>query len=157
MILNLINMYELTYIIKPELSETEISAAVKKMADLIAKQNGSIISEKIDQKRRLAYPIKKAGFGTYVSVEFDSPGEGIIVISQAIKMDNTILRHLIIKKEIAKGPLPILKAKPKKTAFKKSTYKSIAEKKPASKETTAPSKKIKLEELDEKLEEILKD
>lgn len=149
-------MYELTYILKPDLSENEISPAAKKVADLITKQNGSIITEKIDQKRRLAYSIKKAGFGTYVSIEFESPSEAIIVISQTLKMDNEILRYLIIKKEISKGPQPILKAKPKKTTSRKSTYKSaVSDSKTAPKETAEPSKKIKLEELDKKLEEIL--
>ena len=83
-------MYELTYILRPELPEAEITQAAKKVADLIVKGNGSILSERIGQKRKLSYPIKKTKFGYYTIVEFEASPSLIIDFDKDLKLSKDI-------------------------------------------------------------------
>lgn len=143
-------MYDLTYIVKPTFTDAEVKVVVKKVADLIGKNGGSIIEEKILDKRRLMYPIKKQSYGFYVTQFFKSEPQSIFEIDNAMRHDVDVLRHLIIEgdshKTVAKGSL-----KPaKKKATKDATKTSVSFTKEKEKEVSA-------EDLDKRLEEILEE
>lgn len=140
-------MYELTYILNPNLQEQEVAAQADKVRGFINGHGGEIKTEKIDEKRKLAYPIKKQGFGFYVTSEFNLEAEKVEELEKQIRFDTNILRHLLTVKEIlppAKAKIRVPKAKEKEPAL-------------AVPKITLPKEKVKIEEIDKKLEELLEE
>lgn len=132
-------MYDLTYILNPNLSEEEVVNYKKQIRDLIISKEGQILAELPENKRKLAYPLKKMVQGYYLSLDFEMPAESLAELEKKLKLDNNVLRHLIIKKE-----------KIVVEAFsEEDTTKSRRERRPKKEE------RVKIEELDKKLEELL--
>lgn len=141
-------MYELTYIVNPNLSKDQVAAQIDKVRSFINELTGEVKNEKLWEKRRLAYPIKKQGFGFYITAEFNIEPQNIIELDKKIKLEQNILRHLLITKE----------------EIKEVHRRIILPKLPREKigigrrpEIQAPEEKVKIEELDKKLEEILEE
>ena len=89
--------YELIFIISPEVVEDKLDAAIESVSQSITGKGG-IISE-VEQwgKRRLAYPIKHFGEGSYVLVRFKmQPGRNK-ELEANLKISEDVLRHLLIK------------------------------------------------------------
>ncbi|MCM8800924.1 MAG: 30S ribosomal protein S6 [Candidatus Omnitrophica bacterium] len=92
--------YEAMFVIKPDLSESERKNKFQHISDVIAKNNGTVLQSNIwAEKRRLAFPIKKIHEATYYLVNFSAPPEAVDSIKQAYRIDEDILRTLIIKTE----------------------------------------------------------
>ena len=136
-------MYELIFLNDPlvEKMDTEI---VIKVRDFITGLGGQIKKENVWEKRKLAYPVKKHLLGFYVIFEFEIEAEKIDELQKQLRLNSDILRFLIINKEGIKEERPRVRlTKPK----------AIASVRPAE----FRGEKIKIEELDKKLEEILKE
>ena len=151
-------MYELTCLISPDLSEEELQKLNAEIREILVKKSAEIKKEELRQKERLAYPVKKKDFGFYVSFDFLlEDGQAAVDIQAEIKSKKTILRSLmIIKPEKAQ----IVPRVPMLTASGKPAVKPVGDKKPEAKiipERTPEEKKREMEEIDKKLEEILKD
>lgn len=130
-------MYELSFLINPNVSEEELSDIIKRLKDAISRSGGQIIKDFFHKRIHLAYPVKKLRQAFLVYVDFELERDKIESIKNQIKDIKNIIRHLII----IKHPEKIKPIRAKK-AFKPKA-------KPKTKE------KIKIEELDKKLEEIL--
>lgn len=90
--------YETLFIVNPTLGDEEIAAVVDKFKSLI-EANGTV--EKIDDwgKRRLAYPINDLMEGYYTLVEFTSVPSFPAELDRKYKIDDNIMRSLIIAQE----------------------------------------------------------
>lgn len=130
-------MHELTFIADPGLSEENLAGLIKKIKEFIETREGRIVKDFVTKKTRLSYPVKKQTNGLLCSVDFELERGNIEALAKEIKEDKNILRHIIVNKEVIR-PKP-LTLKPAKIQ-------------PKSKQT-----KIKIEELDKKLEEILQE
>jgi len=140
-------MYELTYVISSNLSEEEVAAQTDKVRSFINELAGEVKNGKIWEKRRLAYPIKKQGYGFYVTVEFNIGPENVIELDKKIKLQPNVLRHLLISKDEIKE------------TRRRMVLPRVAKEKIglAPKPEGQPEEKVKIEELDKKLEEILEE
>ncbi len=92
------NKYEVMVIVKPAEEEAS-SAVIEKVEALIARVGGTV--EKVDRwgKRRLAYPVKKFTDGFYVLVNFEAAPAEIKEIDRVLKINDEVLKHLIVKHE----------------------------------------------------------
>ena len=242
------NNYELLYILPANIASEEIKTAFLDIEKNILKLDGKKLETLLDHpflvkaetskeenveelkslpivKRRLAYPIKKNRVGFYCLFNFSSEPSKLKEIDSYLRMNNIVIRHLIIqadpmtkdeiklleklfarkrneqekqerekqdklkskekKKEIKKEEMTVLKKQEAKPVDKKEIKKieedvktesktekkeekGIVEKteekqketkgdKEKEEKTTAKKKKIKLEDLEDKLDEILKD
>lgn len=90
--------YETLFIVNPTLGDEDIAAVVDKFKSLI-EANGTI--EKIDDwgKRRLAYPINDLTEGYYTLVEFTSVPSFPFELDRKFKIDDNVMRSLIIAQE----------------------------------------------------------
>ena len=90
------NKYEVMVIVKPA-EEEAINTLVGKIEALIARVGGTV--EKVDRwgKRRLAYAVKKFTDGFYVLVNFEADPAEIKEIDRVMKINDEILKHLIVK------------------------------------------------------------
>lgn len=91
--------YELTYLISDNVPESEMNKVTGKVTGYIASGNGKLLKEEIWGRRKLAYPIQKLEFATYVTVNFEMPSEAIKEFEHNIKMTGKIVRHLLIVKD----------------------------------------------------------
>lgn len=145
--------YDLTYILSPLLEKTDGEAVIAKIRDFINVLGGKIKNEQPPQKQKFAYPLKKQLYGYYVGAEFEMDSEKIEELQKQLKLNGDILRYLIIsqkeqklKKEKPKISKGSLAPKPRKLALTP----EIPKAKPK-------VEQVKIEELDKKLEELLKE
>ena len=66
------NYYELLYIVNPNFERKKIDDAMKEIESRLNKTKSKIINHVIWGKKKLAYPIDKQSYGTYVLVQFSS-------------------------------------------------------------------------------------
>ena len=89
--------YELVFIISPEVEDENLNATIETVSQFITGKGGTISD--VDQwgKRRLTYPIKHSGEGTYVLVRFTMEPQHNKELETNLKVSEDILRHLLIK------------------------------------------------------------
>lgn len=144
----MIRHYELLYLVTANYTEEELVPIKEKIKKIIEKSSGQITAEDSLGKKKLAYPIKSNHQGYYLIYEFDLDGDNLKELERNLKLTNELLRHVIVKRVI-KAPT-ILKTTEEK--IRKIQTKSEEEK--VLKKLDEKSK-IKLEDLDQKLDEIL--
>lgn len=90
------NKYEVMFIAKP-LEDAEVDPIAEFVSNLIKKNGGNV--EKVDRwgKRHLAYPVKKQADGNYVLINFEADPAVIKEIDRVMKIQDDILKHLIVK------------------------------------------------------------
>jgi small subunit ribosomal protein S6 len=91
------NSYETLFVVDATLSEEDVKATVEKFTALIA-ENGTV--ESVDEwgKRKLAYLINDKSEGYYVLVNFKSEGEFPSELERLMKINENILRFIVIRK-----------------------------------------------------------
>ncbi|MCI8394875.1 MAG: 30S ribosomal protein S6 [Bacilli bacterium] len=91
------NKYEIMFIVKA----TEESANIKKTAEstktILTNEKANVIDFKELGEKKLAYPIKKEINGYYYVMQVEASKEAITEFDRKIKLDENILRHLIIR------------------------------------------------------------
>ena len=92
------NKYEVMFIINPELNEEDNEALIVKFKDIIAKE-GTVENLVEWGRRRLAYLIQDFTEGYYVIIEFSSEPQNPQELDRLMKINDNIIRHMIIRKE----------------------------------------------------------
>jgi len=151
--------YELSFIIGPNVPETDHKSVEQEILDNLKKLNAKITKEPYSiGRKKLAYPIKKQKHGFYVFLEFETEeGEGLNDFDVKLKHNNNILRHLLIKKDklSAKASKPRT-GKPKATALDSKVEDSKPETKSESvKAEEKKDVKVNLDDIDKQLDKIL--
>ena len=90
-------MYELMYVVNTVLNDEQIKDIVDRVSAFIRENDGDIVE--VDEKgsQRLAYPIEKKRNGHYAVVYFRSEPAFIERFERALKLNDDILRHLILR------------------------------------------------------------
>ena len=132
-------LYELTYLISPELPEEELKSLQEKINSLIQKGAGVLNEIKLPIKKKLAYPIKKQREAFLTDLSFYLEPDKLGSLEKELKSEKKILRYLIL----AKPKLKIAKVRKRPT--------KIIPKIPVK------EKKVELKEIEKKLEEILRE
>ncbi len=65
------------------------------VADMLTKHNAEILSSKLWEERRLAYPINNQQRGTYLLVYFNAPTGEITPINRELNMAELVMRHMV--------------------------------------------------------------
>lgn len=168
--------YELTYIVPIKYLDNELQAVISKVTKLVKDCQGSISLDNIIGKQRLAYPIDGVFQGTYVAVEFDMPSAELKKIEDQLKLMPEVLRSLVIKKRVKTAEETkreqqiqekLRKDKEKELTKLEEDNKSGMKKMDQEQEVAKPvetakvvsedNSKASLEDLDKKLDEILKE
>lgn len=91
--------YELVVIVNPSFDEEKREKVLKGISELITSKKGEIISQDMWGRKQLAYPIRKHTEGVYVLFNFNLSKDQINDIDYKIKVNEDIIRYLLIKKE----------------------------------------------------------
>ncbi|MBL7068891.1 MAG: 30S ribosomal protein S6 [Candidatus Omnitrophica bacterium] len=91
--------YEAMFIVKPDMGKDELKKTEDSIGETITKNKGKV--EKCEQwgRRRLAYPIKRYMDGEYYLYEFEIEPGSISSITSSYKLNENILRVLVIARE----------------------------------------------------------
>ena len=92
--------YELTYLVSDEVPESDLNKVTGKVAGFIDELGGKVTKEDIWGRRKLAYPIKKQDFATYITLYFDLPADKAIPFEKDLRHIDGVLRQLMIVREI---------------------------------------------------------
>ena len=87
--------YELMYVLRPDLDEDGLRAAVESVQGLVEGQGGEVITTTPWGKRRLAYEIAGLRDGHYVIVEFRGDGARVRDLERARRISDHVIRHMI--------------------------------------------------------------
>jgi len=127
--------YELAYLANPDLSEEELEELSKRITDFITSQSGIILKTQKNEKRRLGYELKEKKDAFLGSIEFSfSAADKAPLLKKMADADKNILRSLLVIKPEEK------EVEQKETGLKENPK----------------SKKVELDKIDEKIDEILK-
>lgn len=126
-------LYEISYLLRPE-SEEVLHENIEKIKKYLADKNGRIVNEPRNEKKQIAYPLKKEAAAVFGSFKFFLKPEEISELEAMLKRDKNFLRYMITAGK--KKDLEV------ETRVKK--VRRIPEKKAAD-----------IAEIDKKLEEIL--
>lgn len=88
------NSYQLTVLVKNELPEkdrTELLAG-------ITKAFGKLVKEDLWGSKNLSYPIQHQTQAFYAHYEFESDPKTIFALDKSVKLNEDILRYLLIRK-----------------------------------------------------------
>lgn len=156
--------YELTCLISPELKTDEAEKIAGEISEFLQKEGGLIIKSATADYKALGYIIKKQSACFLMSLDFSLEAEKIKILEEKIKKDQRILRHLITTKKPATEEYKNKRDKKVFTDKKivseeeqgKKISKSLYDRDPSAGRLGA-EKKVELKDIDEKLEEILKE
>jgi small subunit ribosomal protein S6 len=89
--------YEVMYILRTDLEQEAVQAAVEKFQNLITSGGGEITKHEIWGKRRLAYEIQKYRDGIYVLVNFNAAPQLVAELERVLRISDEVIRYLIVK------------------------------------------------------------
>jgi small subunit ribosomal protein S6 len=96
-----LRIYELLYIVQPELDEEALGNMVSAIQQAITANGGEILDLEELGRRRLAYPIKHRLEGFYVLLHARMNQQAIVALERALRLSEDVLRYLLIQVEIS--------------------------------------------------------
>ena len=91
--------YEAIYIVHPNIEHEELDKLIGNTKASVEKRNREILYVENLGKKRLAYPIQKQRFGTYIMLQFRGDGAGNARLNQDLELEEKILAHMIVRIE----------------------------------------------------------
>ncbi len=95
-----VNDYEVTYILRPSLEETEVDERANAVVEDLKARGGEVVGElEKHGKRRLAYEIDDVREGYYITMHFKSDADQQKELERRMRLNDTVLRALFIRKD----------------------------------------------------------
>lgn len=158
--------YELFYLVG-ESKDAELARIKADVEKLVTENDGTFLAPQTEEKRKLAYMVKKESRGTYIARRFTLPdkderdAEGtviethpVVVINRALQLSKDVLRFILVKADT----LPELRAIPREERPKTESRGNRYEKRGAVRPMPAPvapkeevKKAVSEEEMDAQL------
>ena len=91
------SFYENTLIAKQDLQKSELQKIKDKYSEIIENNSGKVIKIEEWGLLNLATKIKRYNKGFYIHYKFEGSQDTLNQINKKIKVDGSIIRHLIVK------------------------------------------------------------
>lgn len=91
--------YEIMFIVRPDMEETEIQNTAATMKKVLTDKGSKMLEEKAMGQRELAYEINKFKTGYYYLFVVEATAEAVAEFDRVVRINESLLRHLIIKVE----------------------------------------------------------
>jgi small subunit ribosomal protein S6 len=89
--------YEVTYILRPSLEESDVEQRSNAIAEIVKSQGGEVTAVEQLGKKRLAYEINDAREGYYVVMQFKSQPPASKELERQLKLHEDVLRGLVVR------------------------------------------------------------
>lgn len=93
------SLYEALILSSAQLSQEDQEALVERYGSVISENGGTLQKTDPWGKRVLAYEINKETEGYYTLYEFEGTGDLVKELERRLKIDETVLRHMVISKD----------------------------------------------------------
>ena len=103
--------YEVVYIFDPVLDEETINQKLTQFHAMVQVKGADEPKLNHWGKRTLYYPIKKRDTGYYVVANFDAEGTSLPEFERALKLDDGVIRHLIVLNDEPPTPAQVAAVK----------------------------------------------
>lgn len=90
------NKYELIFILKADQPDAEMESRVERVKEILTGYEGEVTQENHWGVRRLAYEIRHENRGNYMFLKFQSHGDAVAELDKLMRLDDQVLRHLIV-------------------------------------------------------------
>jgi small subunit ribosomal protein S6 len=91
--------YELMVVLDPNLDDAAIDALNTRIQNMVTQRGGTIENVDTWGRKRLAYPIGRFRDGVYILSRFQLPPNAAGEIERALKLTESIIRHLLVRAE----------------------------------------------------------
>lgn len=91
--------YELMVVLDPNLDDTAIEALNTRIQNMVTQRGGTLDSVESWGRKRLAYPIGRYRDGVYILSRFQLPPNAAAEIERALKLNESVIRHLLVRAE----------------------------------------------------------
>ncbi|MFL3025836.1 MAG: 30S ribosomal protein S6 [Candidatus Neomarinimicrobiota bacterium] len=151
--------YESLYIVNPNYEQERLDDVMKSVADKLSEYGFSIINHRIWGKKRLAYPIEKHKYGSFILLHFETEStENLERFERFMILQKTILRNqtvsLAIKPEAHVEDEPVKDEEQKESADDSSVASETKEKSNVESEEDSEVKPVIEEEIVVETEEM---
>jgi len=94
------NKYELVVMADGMRPQDEKETILKEAVEAVTRNEGKVVNSQLWlDKQKLTFVLKRCTHGTYYLINFEVNSSGVEKIKQALKLNEKILRFLIIKLE----------------------------------------------------------
>lgn len=94
-----ISNYEIGFHLTSDLNETELKSGVEEIENILTKLGGNVVAVKEARRTRLSYPISHKNQSFFGTINFRAKPEMINDLKKELKLEEKILRYLILKHE----------------------------------------------------------
>ena len=89
--------YETIYIVNPNLENEVLDKTMAEISKELDKTKSKLINHRIWGKKRLAYPIDKQKYGSFILMQFEGGDQSKMVdFDTWMKLNNSVIRHMIV-------------------------------------------------------------
>lgn len=138
--------YELGFHMMPDLDEAELKSGSEQIESILKNFGGNILSIKEARRTRLSYPIDHKTAAYFGTIDFESEPELIEKLKQELRLQEKILRFIILKHEKDEqvlGAVTRVRRKPKAIVA------------PAVEKTMPKEEEVKQKEIEKQIEEVI--
>lgn len=93
------NNYEIMFIVKATMESGDVKKTAEGYKKLVSDLKGKVAEYRELGEKKFAYPIKKEMNGYYFVMQVEADKDCIGEFDRKIRLDENVLRHLIIRKE----------------------------------------------------------
>jgi small subunit ribosomal protein S6 len=84
--------YEHIFIVHPDVAGEEYTAVLDKFKGILSEQGANLLKVEEWGSRKLAYPVKKQGRGTYVLLVFEGAAGVVTEFERRLRLDEKIIK-----------------------------------------------------------------
>lgn len=90
--------FDTTFIVQPEISDEGREALIAKLRGVLERAGGTPLEVDDMGKKKLAYEIKRFQKGHYLAFQYADSGKAVAELERALRLDESILRFLTVRK-----------------------------------------------------------
>ena len=91
------SFYETLYIVDPNLENKSLDKTMNEIGKELEKTSSKIINHRVWGKKRLAYPIERQKYGSYILIQFEGGDQQkMIDYDTWMRLNNSVLRHMTV-------------------------------------------------------------
>lgn len=91
--------YELVVILRPDIVEEDVPAAVERVTSAITSRGGEVVEMQAWGRRRLAYPINRHKEGNYYITQMRLDPARAAELEAGFMISEDVIRHLLVRKD----------------------------------------------------------
>lgn len=95
----LVNEYETTLILRPELAGEAIESTLDRVRDSVKKMDGTLLEINHWGRKKLAYPIAKQTRGIYIHTHYLGKDNLVAELERNLRISDSVMRYLTIRME----------------------------------------------------------